>query len=306
MSATQHGQHALLRQLTVDPTHTQAIREQFLREARRRFRRVRGLVREAVGYQDDILHLAQDSRLADADDVERFPSGEGKTRAFTEWLREKLATGVLEVTDRRAVRNGEHWTATYIRAAYTRGWENTRERLQQAGVAVEEAEDVFNLGVPQRQLRELYTRTYEQLQSVTSDAVPQVRDVLTQGLAEGINPREMARRLTKEVQTIQRTQAEVLARTETINAYSEASLDRYDRAGQADVTLSGEFSTAGDDRVCPICEALEGQEFDTEAMRAEAFEYEPDADEPPSLGGTYPVKPPVHPQCRCAILPVIE
>jgi len=34
----------------------------------------------------------------------------------------------------------------------------------------------------------------------------------------------MARRLTKEVRTIQRTQAEVLARTEVINSYSEATL----------------------------------------------------------------------------------
>jgi hypothetical protein len=43
-------------------------------------------------------------------------------------------------------------------------------------------------------------------------------------------------------------------------------------------------------------------------MRTATFEFDPAAvaDAVPSDGGTYPVKPPVHPNCRCAILPVIE
>jgi SPP1 gp7 family putative phage head morphogenesis protein len=130
--------------------------------------------------------------------------------------------------------------------------------------------------------------------------------VLTTGLAEGINPKEMARRLTKELRTIQRTRAEVLARTEVINSYSEATLDRYERAGIEGATVSGEFATADDDRVCPICEAIEGAEFAADAMRDATFSFESSESEPDRLEGTYPVKPPVHPQCRCAILPVIE
>jgi len=300
-----HTHDARLRQLR-DPTNTEALRQRLLREFRRRFERVRGLVREAVGYEDDVLHLAQDSRLADADDVERFPTDGGKTRAFLKWLREKLDAEVLEPAVRREVENGEHWTATYIRAAYVQGWEQARERLQNAGVSTENVDDVLRLGVPTEQLRRLYTRTYEATETVTSEAAPVVRDVLTTGLAEGINPKEMARRLTKELRTVQRTRAEVLARTEVINSYSEATLDRYERAGIEGATVSGEFATADDDRVCPICEAIEGAEFAADAMRSETFTFEPSESEPTHLGGEYPVKPPVHPQCRCAILPVIE
>jgi len=309
MSCT-HDHHrphtARLRQLSGDPTNTEGIREQFLRAVRRRFRTLRGRIRTAAGYDEDRLNLRQDSRLADAEDIERFPTDAGKTRAFLNWLRERLTADVLEPVDRRQVRNGEHWSATYIRAAYSRGWENARARLRNAGVSVDEAEDVFRLGVPQRQLRRLYTRTYENLQSVTRDAAPAVRETLTQGLAEGINPKKMATRLTKEVRTIQRTQAEVLARTEVINSYSAATLDRYERAGVGDVTVSGEFATAEDSRVCPICEAIAGAEFAADAMRTETFTFEPSGDEPDHLGGEYPVKPPVHPRCRCSIYPVIE
>jgi SPP1 gp7 family putative phage head morphogenesis protein len=297
--------HAHLRELSGDPTNTEGLRRRFLRAMRRRFRALRGQVREAAGYDDDVFHLAQDARLADADDVERFPTNAGKTRAFIAWLREKLRTEVLEALPRRAVQNGEHWTATFIRAAYVAGWEQARARLRNEGVAVDEVENVLRLGVPQEQLRRLYTRTYENLASVTGEAAPVVRDVLTQGLAEGVNPREMARRLTKEVRTIQRTRAEVLARTEIINSYAEATLDRYDRAGIDGATVSGEFATADDARVCPICESIAGAEFALDAMRTETFAFEPSSSEPDHLAGEYPVRPPVHPQCRCAILPVI-
>lgn len=303
--ACRHTHEAHLAQLR-DPTNTEGIRERFLAEFRRRFRRLRGRIREAVGYEDDVLRLADDARLADADDVGRFATDEGKTRAFIKWLREKLDADILEPAVRREVESGEHWSATYIRAAYVSGWEQATERLQNAGVDVEGVEDVLRLGVPTEQLRRLYTRAYEATETVTEDAVPAVRDVLTEGLAEGVNPREMARRLTKEVRTIQRTQAEVLARTEVINSYADATLDRYERAGIEGATVSGEFATADDGRVCPICESIEGAEFATDAMRSETFTFEPSESEADSLGGEYPVKPPVHPQCRCAILPVIE
>ncbi len=300
-----HNHHAHLRQLSDDPTNTESIRERFLRAVRQRFRELRGEVRRVVGYDENRLKLTQDAALVDPEDIERFPSKAGKARKFAEWLRERLRTGVLEATERRAVRNGEHWSATYIRAAYRRGWENARARLRNAGVGTEPVEAVVELGVPQRQLRRLYTRTYEALESVTEDAAPAVRDALTTGLAEGVNPREMARRLTKEVRTVQRTQAEVLARTETINSYSEATLDRFDRAGVGGATVSGEFATADDERVCPICEAIEGTTYGTDEMRSATFAFQPSDSEPDHLGGEYPVKPPVHPQCRCAILPVI-
>lgn len=301
-----HHHHAHLRQLSTDPTNTQTIRERFLKAVRQRFKALRGRIRQVVGYDEDRLRLKQDATLAEPDDIERFSTNEGKTRAFINWLREGLDDDVLEAVEREQVRDGDHWSSTYIRAAYRQGWENATQRLQNAGVSADAVDNVFNLGVPTRQLKRLYTRTYENLESVVEDAADDVRDVLTKGLAEGVNPREMARRLAKEIRTIQRSRAEVLARTEVINSYAEATLDRYDRAGVGGATVSGEFATADDSRVCPICESIEGAEYTTDAMRSETFVFEASESEPDHLEGEYPVKPPVHPQCRCAILPVVE
>lgn len=305
MSVT-HDHSSNLRELSSGPTNTRGIRERFLRQTRRRFRDLRGAIRRVVGYDEDRLHLTQDSRLADPSDIERFPTDAGKIRAFAEWLRERLREDVLEPVERRAVRRGEHWTGTFIRAAAGRAWENATSRLQEEGVNVPEAtiEEVFRLGVPRRQLRRLYTRTYQNLESVTQETAPQVRDTLTQGLAEGVNPREMARRLTKEVRNIQRKRAEVLARTETVHSYSEMTVTRYEQAG-IDKVQHGEWADSDDDRVCPICSRLDGREIPMTEIREATFTFEPRGDEPDRLAGEYPLMPPAHPQGRCALLPVV-
>jgi len=305
MSTHAHtGHDAHLAQIR-DPTNTKTLRERFLRAVRRRFRRVRGRIRAVAGYAEDRFNQRQDAALADADDIERFPSDSGKTRAFVRWLRELLREEILETTDRQAVRRGEHWTGTYIRAAYRKGWEQAVARLRQRGASVDTADDIFRLGVPQRQLRRLYTRVFENLASVTQATAPQVRDVLTRGLAEGVNPRELARRLTKEVRTLQRTRAEVLARTEIIRSHAEASLSRYERAGTTGVTVSGEIATAEDDDVCPICEHVAGDSVPTGQMRDGSFTFSPSESEPNHLAGECPLLPPLHPRCRCTVLPVV-
>jgi len=287
-----------------DATNTEGIRQRFLRAVRHHFRKVRGMIREAVGYDEDRLHLKQDAALTDADDIERFTTDEGKTRAFAKWLRERLDGGILESIERKRVKNGEHPSATYVRASYRRGWENATQRLQNAGVSAEAVEEIFNLGVPQRQLKKLYTRTYENLQSVREDTADAVRDVLTEGLAEGINPRKMATRLTGEVEKMQKTRAEVLARTEVVRSYSESTVSRYERAG-IDKVQHGEWKDSNDSRVCPICKQLDGREIPMSEVRTATFTFEPSEDEPDSLAGEYPVMPPAHPSGRCVLLPVI-
>lgn len=297
-------QHAHLQTISGDPTNTQRIRERFVRAVRQRFRSLRGAIREVVGYDEDRLNLKQNARLVERGDIERFPTDSGKVRKFIEWLRERLQSGVLEAKPRREVQNGEHWSATYIRSSFVRGWENARARLRNAGASVETVEDIFNLGVPQRQLKKLYTRTYENLESVTEDTAPVVREVLTDGLAEGINPREMASRLNSEIESIQKKRAETLARSETINSYSEATVSRYERAG-VDTVQHGEWKDSGDGRVCPICKKLDGREIPMSNIREATFTFEPDDDQPDSLAGEYRLMPPAHPNGRCALLPVI-
>jgi len=221
----------------------------------------------------------------------------------------------LEPTRVRDVERGEHYTAEFMRAAYAQAWRQARNRLRQQGVAVgslpgdaDEADGLItalgSMPAPRRSLREIYLRTYENLQSIENEMTETVRATLLEGLTDGVNPREMARTLTDEIESLQRTRAETLARTETINAYTKSTIDRYRESGVSAVTQA-EFSDADDARVCPICEQLDGRVTPMTEIETATFSFEPGESEPDSLAGEYAVRPPTHPNCRCTLLPVI-
>jgi SPP1 gp7 family putative phage head morphogenesis protein len=269
------------------------VEEQFLKEVRRRFRRVRGLVRRTVGYENDAFGLRANADEREAFD---FPTDRGKLEQFVRWLRQALRDEVLEPIDRDAVPEGEHWTAAYIRSAVVRGVNQSTGLLFQEGASVENIpnEEIVRRPIFAQTLRDLYTRVYENLESVTEEAAPQVRETVTEGFAKGWNPKKMARELTSEIRTIQRTRAETLARTETIEAHSEATLRNYERAGVNTVS-HGEWSIGGAN-ICPFCRRLNGAELTLEEMATGAVEWR---------GQVYRLKPPAHPNGKCVILPAI-
>ncbi|WP_455448301.1 phage minor head protein [Natrinema thermotolerans] len=270
------------------------VEEQFLEEMRRRWEKVRGLVRRTVGYKNDAFGLRAN---ADEQEAFDFPSERGKTKGFVRWLRQALRDEVLEPIDTDAVADGGHWTAAYIRSAVVRGSNQATGLLFQRGASVENIPDAELLERPiyAKTLRDLYTRAYENLQSVTEDAAPQVRETVTEGFAKGWNPRKMARELTSEIRDIQRTQAETLARTETIHAHSESTLTTYERAG-VDTVSHGEWQATQDDRTCSFCRRLSDAELAIDEMRSAAVEWH---------GKIYRLQPPAHPNGRCVILPSV-
>lgn len=310
MSAThQHGSITANRQGRATAT---VVEEQFLTEMRRRWRRVRGLVRRTVGYDHDALGLTAnvDERqsllsasergpLANAEERAAFdfPTDGGVARAFIRWLRRALEDEVLEPATRREVREGKHWTAVYVRAAAGKGVDQSTGLLFQQGASVDnpETSEVLQRPIFARTLRDLFQRTYENLETVAEETAPQVRETLSRGLAEGWNPKKMARKLTDELREIQRARAETLARTETMHAHSEATLRNYERAG-VDTVSHGEWQATRDTRTCPFCRRLSGAELTIEEMSNGAVEWR---------GQVYRLQPPSHPNGRCVILPSV-
>ena len=147
--------------------------------------------------------------------------------------------------------------------------------------------ETFNAPIHADALGILYTRNYRELKGITDAMDQEISRVLTRGFAEGWNPRKMAREINDRVDKVGLTRARTLARTETIHAHSEATLNRYESMLGADAQVTGkaELLTAGDRRVCPICESLEGTVFSLTEARGVV---------------------PVHPNCRCAFLPVVN
>jgi len=296
-----------------DPTDD--LREEFIQAIRQRFQRLRDDIERWVG-EEDIFGLDEDGQAAataadlpdDAPDVFRFQSDRQQVGAFLDWLEDRINNEVLEPTSVPQQESGEHWTAAFIRQSYAQGWQEGRARLRTVGVSIGsqlEVEEILQVPVAERDLRRLYTRAYENLESVTDDTAEPVRNTLTEGFAKGWNPRKTARELDQAVEGLQRSRAETLARTETVNAYTDSTVSRYKRAG-VDTVQHGEWADANDSRVCPICKQLDGREIPLSGINDETFTFEPDDDEPDWLAGEYPVKPPAHPNGRCVIMPIIS
>lgn len=286
-----------------DPSGTHSIQRAFVREILRRFKRVRGLVRATVGYENDALFLKEGAKPpsirtnAEPEEAFDFPREEGRIAAFIQVLREWFNEEVVEPVTPTEVANGEHWTAEFLERAYVTGVNKAEGRLMQAGVSItaSDAEEALSRPVAVSQLRDIYTRTFENLRDITDDAAQIIRTELTEAVRDGENPRKVASRINNEIQDITNTRAATLARTEIINSHADATLNTYERAG-TDVVSHTSRMTAKDARVCPFCRALDGVPFTLSEFQSVTVRW-----------GTQVMRVgvPAHPNGRCSPIPEI-
>ncbi len=274
-----------------DPTRTGALRARYEAELVRRFRRLAKLVREVVGehnafgLQAPIVNQEARPNIPKFD----FPRSSDKVSKFMKWLEDQEYAGILETSrgmpmERAAERA---WQNIYIRSAYQKGIAQASGLMRRDGVEVSDRWIDAGMLRPIHADRVglIYTRAYADLEGITDAMDQKVSGALAQGLAEGLGARALAKSLSDKVEGIGVTRARVMARTETIRAHAEGTLNSYEEAGLEGVTVLSEFSSSRDDAVCDECADLEGQTF----TLAEAH-------------GIIPV----HPNCRCAWLPVVE
>jgi SPP1 gp7 family putative phage head morphogenesis protein len=267
------------------------LRREYVTACRKRFTRALSLIRETV-VKNDALYLQERSGLAAFARAARrydFPSDPaGKAGAFMDWLREMVDEEILAIEQRDGQRISlrEEWQNLYVRTAYVKGVAQADRLLGWAGISRPEQEiwQIFQQPIHANTLAMLYTRNFEELRGITDAMSQGISRSLTEGLARGWGSAKIARALADQVDGIGIRRATLLARTEVIRAYAEGTLNRFEETGITEVIGDVEFSTAGDARVCPICKALQGRTYTIQEAHGII---------------------PVHPQCRCAWLPVI-
>lgn len=171
-----------------------------------------------------------------------------------------------------------------IRAALARFYPLLLARAFDDAAIQLDVDVAFDLENPQVQatlaeLAQLVTRVAD----TTRD---EIRTLVGQQAAEGWSIAQLADAIARrgEVQSV--TRATVIARTETASAYSRGSILAWQESG---VVGQVEWDATLDDVTATACQALHGQ-------RA-------------PLGGTFAdgvAFPPQHPNCRCALLPIVE
>ena len=282
-----------------DPSNTHQLQKAALRDFQRRLRRVRGAIRRTVGYEHDALELSANApEDVEATEAYDFPTREARVQAFLRDLRSWLREAVVgDAAGDPQARNGEFWLAEYVREAYQVGVSNGEGRLLQVGASLTptDAEDVLRRPIAQRQLAELYGRAFENLQGFTEAAAQQLRERLTAAIAEGKNPRDVARTLTEELTSLERSRAATIARTEVMNSHADGAVAAYEDYG-ADVVTHTSRLTAADTHVCAFCRKLDGIPFTLTEFQSVTV----------SWGGQpYRIGIPAHPSGRCSPMPEI-
>jgi len=131
--------------------------------------------------------------------------------------------------------------------------------------------------------------TVNQLKNLQLDLIKGLSEEVKKKLAfqirEGLLRGETIRELTKRVQEVTdktKYEAERIARTEATRIFNQAAMDRYRRAG----AQYYKYLAAMDTRTCPKCAKNYGKIFKIDDPSAP--------------------RPPCHPNCRCAIAPIIR
>lgn len=289
-----------------DPTRTTELRNRFSREMKNRFYELIVVVKKSV-YNNDCFGLKKTSLQAHqmqpmSEEELKYKNSSEKVALFLLWLQTQIDNGILNITKFQ-----NPWTNRYVNEAYRRGVIRARQELIKAGYKIPTIEEMGGIEVVMRNIYHverlglLEGKVFTDLKGVTDAMSMQISRVLTQGLINGDGAAVIARKLIATINgtgagdlgitdTLGRfipaqRRAMMIARTETIRAYADATLREFRNWGVEGVTALAEFKTAGDDRVCEICEKLEGQVFTLDEAEGVI---------------------PVHISCRCCWLPAIK
>ena len=219
-----------------------------------------------------------------------FQSTTEQVASFEEWIKEQLDDGLINPKD-------PYWE-TYVRQGYEKGAgrafnDTYRARRALSGSAEQQAffdgtreqflQTAFGQTESIEKVKLLASRTLTDLKGVSGSVATRMNRILTDGLIQGMGPRAIAKLMIDDGSLgIDKRRAQTIARTEIIRAHAEGQLDALEQMGVEEVGVMVEWSTAGDDRVCPLCQSLEGVVLKIKEARGIL---------------------PRHPSCRCSFIP---
>ena len=285
--------HRNPRRLLASPA-VSLIEQRFIAEITRRMRAVKSAIRQKV-VEEDCFGLLPPTLHIHARDF-AFTTSSDKVDGFMNWLQDMNDKKVLDLyvtSDRRRNVGRKAWERVYIQSAYKKGMVLGEKELKKKGLSPSQygtqtafpVDYLFASPIHADRVGLIYTRTFSELKGVTNAMDQGISRVLAQGLAEGKNPNAIARTMTDQVDRIGLYRARLIARTEVMRAHHVATINTYRQAGVEGVEVQAEWSSAGDDDVCDECKELEGKIFTLEEIE-------------PLI--------PLHPQCRCVSLPVLN
>ena len=294
MTATKrHHKPVRFNPLQVDPTRTTMLRRQFEADVARRYTALKRNIRRLLIDEDELglkPRFPANPFIANAQSWAYLPDDE-KVKRFRAWLQQQVDQDIVGSIPGMP---NNPWVDQYLNKGYSKGFERAYADVQRAGYGKDPGPELYQYGRDQfirssfgkptsaDRLRLLSTRSLSDLQGINEAMSQQITGQLVQGMMSGDNPYRVAKAIAERVDKIGTTRAKTLARTETIRAHAEGALDSMEAQGIQEVGVMVEWTTAKDNKVCPLCKPLARMVLRTEEAH-----------------GMFPR----HPNCRCTPIP---
>ena len=264
--------------MKLDPTRTKLLRDVWSRKLRSAYRSLNAAIRRLLIDQKvfGVINAGEWEFLGESEQIQRYAD-------FLD----------AHVQQNIEIDWGEHTDKAYAKGL-SRGYTDSTKSIAIAQSLQDQAlfettrQQFISLQLRRPPIQEkvkiLKNRVLTDLKGVNQTMSARMQSQLIEGFQKGEHPRTIAKRLTSVTDKIGKVRAETIARTEVIRAHSEGQLDAMESMGVQTVGVQVEWSTAGDDRVCPQCSPMEGKVFKIRDARGLI---------------------PLHPRCRCAWLPYV-
>ena len=164
----------------------------------------------------------------------------------------------------------------------------------------------FNIDDPLvQEYLEDYVFTFANNINTTTEEL--LREAMKSGMSDGLGMTGIAEKIEGLYDTWGKWRSMLIARTETIRASNRAAAMAYRQSG---VVSGKEWLVTRDDRLCPLCAPLNGKVIDLDKnFFDKGTEYTiGEADNAITMKLDYEdvESPPLHPNCRCALVPWFE
>ena len=208
-----------------DPTRTLTLRNKAVSEITRRFKQLNRLIIESV--KDNKIFLDNAQALKKEEFI--FLRDGDKLKKFDAWLQGAISEIILSGSVRKDDTN-INWLLAYIDTAYRKGIKKSTSVMQQrlGKNVIPDLINLVNLPPHARAMELIFTRDFDQLKGITEAMSQQISYIISEGILQGENPNDMAKRITDRVEKIGITRAKLLARTEVINAFNLARINNVD------------------------------------------------------------------------------
>jgi SPP1 gp7 family putative phage head morphogenesis protein len=287
-----------------DPTRTTMLRNAFVKDSNRRFDKLAVAVHKAIVDKNvfgtiQVNQLPEDNEYAQGSDA-------SKIERFLSWLNKQLDEIVLASVigfSLGKMRSG-HWSDKFVYEAYKRGISRGRSEVRMLNSSIP---TISNLdwelldAAHKNTIDLLLNQIYNDYLAISDNLRNQISRVLTDSFLNGDTPVLIADKLVAVINGsgmgtlgISNTlgqfipakrRAEILLRTEVTRAHHLANINEYEKWQIPEVSVTAEFTSMRDGKVCSICTMLDGQIFTLEEIKTVI---------------------PVHAQCRCFAKPIVR